>query len=151
MGPGGDFFADLTQSEPRPAQLAFYDELDTLLAFGISPAWREDETTPYADMVLLQGDGDAYFFSRQDDMFEAGMSVNLAWMGAAFVGHNDLYFFEGAVPFDYLLAPADAPDPRADLHGQRCGVLSRLRPGTRVKSPWQADEGLLTFYEPYGI
>ncbi|MBK8027154.1 MAG: tetratricopeptide repeat protein [Chloroflexi bacterium] len=131
--PIGSIYVDNTAAPPIPVQIAFYPELDGLLAIGLRnrpPIF--DEILPGNVYLLLEtDDGFAQYFY----LVESFESLSLTRREDGFWGEEVGSGVEGYSTDSFILVPRDAPDPRIALGERVCvgGVMSRLQPGMSVR------------------
>lgn len=151
-GVGGTFFNDLTLTPPRSIQVGFYDNLDGILVIGASRLLGNSPDDPYRFVQFLKNSGDGRYRLEYPSYYENFGSLILVPNGDTLRGSESIAYFEGAADLAFRLAPANAPDPRADLESQRLcagSVRSRLTVGTSVRTPWHGEDPV-TLYSPPG-
>jgi hypothetical protein len=146
FGPAGGFYYDITLLPPAPVRIGIYDDLDRLFAIDLDaiPAayGNESDAPPSAQILRLQEDTESYALDFPSYYDEYTGGITLTSYGDTLLGWRNISFFEGSSSRMFLLAPADAPDPRANLAGTRhCegGVISRVQVGQGVESAYYAE------------
>jgi tetratricopeptide (TPR) repeat protein len=127
-GPGGGYTGDVSLEAPEPIQIGFYQD-ETLMFARYLDRYNSDCQPPFCRVfLLLEGNNDGYSYTFTPiDGNES--SIYIARRGNVLMGQQFANGFEYNVSTTYMLAPSQAPDPRQQLLGERCGVLSRLKPG----------------------
>jgi hypothetical protein len=129
----GNFFTDETALRPHRVQLEI--SRSTIKAIQLQNAIIDpDDVIADDEIELAKEDIDTYLYEFQDDKIEG--TIRLVWQGDVLVGMGEFLHPDGYLRWDFLLAPDDIRDPRRDLAGERCGVISRLRPGMQATTPW---------------
>jgi len=142
-GVAGTFHADRTLEPAQPAQIGYYPDLNVLVLIGVSRfinATSEDVQI----LQILQATPDSDVFALEYPTYwDNGGNIRLTMGDGIFIGNERIQYFEGAANWRFMVAPADAPNPRLDINGTRyCtnGVISRLRPGITVNSAFHSGE-----------
>ncbi|MBZ0318916.1 MAG: tetratricopeptide repeat protein [Anaerolineae bacterium] len=128
---------DRSLTAPRPIRLAVYDDLDLILTIGLKN-WRASDLDAAHELVqvLYRSDDPTTFtliYPSYDDNYGSMTLTEIA--PNVYQGFEEIGFFEGYSSWTFMLAPADAPDPRLALSDRRhCenGILSRLDIGSVV-------------------
>lgn len=134
---------DTSLTEPRPVQLGVFDDLNLLFTLGLKN-WNVDglgEPDPIVQ-VLRETDAPGTYQLDYPTYDDNGGVLSLTEIAGGYSGSESIYYFEGAAAWTFLLAPADAPDPRLALNEQRyCegGVVSRVGMGSVVTNISYAD------------
>ncbi len=134
LGPAGQFFTDLTLEPPESIQIGFFDDLDVLVAVGLSNIASWQENSLRAVQVLERTERDSYQLFYPE-IFESSGHITVTRYPEAIMSRESVSYFEGAGEWQFMLAPAGAPDPRVGLDGARhCpgSVLSRVNIGVAV-------------------
>jgi tetratricopeptide (TPR) repeat protein len=151
-GPAGHFFRDLTLVPPEPIQIGIFDELDSLVAVGVSNQGSWQDNSSRAVQVLKHTSSDSYHLSYPAIWENAG-GITITRYPEAMMSQEFIAFFEGAARWQFMLAPAGAPDPRAGLDGARhCpgSVLSWVKIGMSAQTPYYGGDDMIHYDAPGG-
>ena len=147
--PGGSGSTDQSQDAPRPILIALYHHDSVLLAVNLQQsgallACYEQDICP--NWIVLTGADQDFDLAHSPDA-DTSLHIHLNRLGDVWVDQEDGQVVDGSWRNNFLLAPAGAPDPRADLEGERCGVISRLQPGMLGVSFYETfDQGTIPVY-----
>ncbi|MBZ0318915.1 MAG: hypothetical protein K8L91_21045 [Anaerolineae bacterium] len=137
-GPGGSA-ADLSIQPPHPVQVGVLEESGIIVAIGLKYWTVEAFEVPdtIAQILRLSEDGSGYSLNYPEVGENYG-TLTLTPIDGGYAGKEALSLFEGGVTWEFMLVPADAPDPRLALDASTrfCegGVRSRLGIGAVVTS-----------------
>lgn len=151
VSPGGIIDVDLTSEPPIPVQLGYSSDDEVMFIQDLPPFWIYCSRIENCDAItFLNQTGDDYAATFTVDIGDGYNSIYLTRVGGVYVGgtNTGTYEFRGAEQF--IIAPANLPaDPRQDLQGTRCGIVSRLKPGMPdVFGNW---EGGVQSFELYDL
>lgn len=127
---------DTSLKEPRPVRVGVFEDLNAVVAIGLKN-WDESCINSSDEILqVLRGSDDRTTYTLTYPTFDdnAG-AISLTRVDSGYTGNEYIYYFEGAASWDFMLAPADAPDPRHSLNERRyceAGVVSRVEIGTVV-------------------
>ncbi len=150
-GPGGGEESDESQSAPRTIRMGMYQDQTVILAIDLD----ENNSACYSaqiclNWITLAGDGSNYD-ADFPLVLENSSHIHLTRMGDVWIGSENRTEFEGSATYNYIITPAGSADPRADLQGARCGVISRLQPNmTDVSSMWDPNNSISMYDKPNG-
>lgn len=128
---------DLSLVPPRPVRLGVYEDLNLVVTIGLKN-WTSDGFSGSDDIlqILHRTDDPTRFTLTYPAYWENYGAISVTQVAEnVFRGFEEIGFFEGYGAWEFMLAPADAPDPRLALNEKRyCegSVISRLAIGAVV-------------------
>lgn len=150
FGPGGDHFFAIDHLPPVPVGLTPYPPTDGLLVSGMHLNSPENELE--LEMMFFSREGQEYVFYWPKG-FDAGGTIRLYAVSSdhdVFFVQSSRLFYEAYSIEHFLLVREGTPDPRIDLIGTRCGVISRLRPNVEIAAHSFDPDGEPIFDMPGG-
>jgi hypothetical protein len=133
--PVGHRLLDLTRSPASSVHLSFYTDPNVILAVDVSELHYPRAEGDVVDTYVLRLIEDGKYVYSFEYYFDPTGSLTLQQRDGLLLGTEGRSSGEGGIRFEFILAPADAPDPRSAFGEPACegGVISRLRPGMQVK------------------
>ncbi len=137
-GVGGNYVRDRTREETYPVSIGAYDDLDLLVLVGGS-YFRDaiPNATQRSVIILTRTQSEPESYHRYTDVSDGEPNLTLTRQADVFVATQSIVYFEGASMWNYLLAPVDTADPRAEIAMSRhCdNTLSFIQIGHQIISP----------------
>ncbi len=127
-------YSDRTQITATPIRIGIYDELSGLLAIDVSELHYPRSSGDVLDTYIFQKLSDQHYQYVFASWGSNPDTITLEFRDGLIFAEEYLFSGENHSKAQFILAPADQPDPRQMFGEPACegGVISRLKPGMSV-------------------